>query len=229
MRLSRRRATAKAILNLADAFAAALVQPGTVGQMGLSAAAGGRLDPASTKISEVRVEQVDLLNNTITVSSDDPCDCPPGAAVRFAFAGPNGLYVGAGVIQDISRQESGVWEAGVWLPNLRLVEERQQVRVRIPGARATCRTGSRVFDCPVADVSARGMMLYNPGELPPGTPLQIRLHIPWLPPIDIQGVVVWNNVTRAGSSRAGVKFTRVAPSLQARLSKLCTFYHALLS
>lgn len=228
LKLSRRRAAVRPVLNLADAFAAALVQPGTLGQMGLGVMSGGRLDPSRSKITEVRVDQVDLLNNTISVSSTEPCDCHPGAAVRCAFAGPNGLYVGSGVLQEVWRNE-GSWGALVWLPSLRLVEEREQVRVKIPGARATCRTSSRVFDCPVLDVSARGMMLFNPGELPPGTPLQIRLHIPWLPPLDIQGVVVWNNVTRAGSSRAGIKFTRLAPSLQTRLRKLCTFYQALLS
>lgn len=221
----------KPYLTLTEAVTLGVVLPGGPVRVAIGDAVGPerRLDPVGASLCEGRIDAFSLMNSTITVFCAE-CEQPEtDAPVKLAIGVNSGLYVASGSVQETAVTDRGSVLITVWLGGLHWIEEREYVRVRVPGSRATCRTPERVLDCPVVNISARGMLIEGTGELPPKTDLAIRLTIPLFQTADLRGQVVWNEVSPGGESRAGVKFTHIPPQFQARLANLCMLYHALFS
>lgn len=216
----------KPVLSLAEADAQGLVEPGSVVRLVTGPLNEGRPDPATAHISEVYIEDVDPMGPTITLAASDPGQVATGDKVKMAFGAPSGLYVGSGILLE-AEPMGDQHRLVVSLPTLRWVEERTHSRVRIPGARATCRNDYRVFDCPIHDISCDGMRVEVLDDIAPGTDLTVRLAVPLLPPADIAGQVIWHETFPGGSAHAGIKFTQMPEACRERLSNICALFRAL--
>lgn len=223
--------SSKPYLTLMEAVTLGVVLPGGAVRVAFGDPAGleGRLSQAGATLCEGRIDAFNLVNGTVTIFCAECATPAADAPVKLAFGIASGLYVAAGSVQETAATSQGSLLVTVWLGGLHWIEEREYVRVHIPGSRATCRTHDRVLDCPLVNVSARGMLIEGTGELVPGTELSIRLTIPLFHTVDLRGQVVWNEVSPDGVSRAGVKFTHIPPQFQARLANLCMLHHALFS
>lgn len=220
----------KPYLTLTEAVTMGVILPGAAVRVAVGDPdPEGRLAPIDSGIYEGRIDSFDMLDSTITVYCSACPEPRIDDPVKIAVGVSSGLYVSAGSVTEVSTTPQGAVLLTAWFSGLHWIEDREYVRVHIPGSRATCRTEDRVLDCPVANISARGMLIEGTGELAPGTEMNIRLTIPLFQTADLRGRVVWNEAPAGGPSRAGVKFTHISPHFQARLGNLCMLYHALFS
>lgn len=243
---------APATLSLPDAVLDGIVQPSVVVQMAMgSKGSKGRIrdNPSAGTVLECCVIDVDIGDNTVRLAvaggadTAAGADIKPGTPVTLAFTARAGLYVGSGPITEVSspaagdragdRADDGAddgMEMVVALNRLNYVEERECIRVRIPGATATCRTAGReVFTCRIIDLSAKGVKIEGEDELIPGTDIDVEMEVPPFPRFRAGGKVVWQALFRPGTLRTGIQFTSLTPALRSRLGRLCTFYTALTS
>ncbi len=221
----------KTIVTLADAFRRCLLLPGAVGEM----VPGGRSTLRSTgegaSALRFRVLKVDLPRNALVVAIPLEAEAmSPGDQVRLFFAREEGVYVGGGVVQERrwSRPERmPVLE--VWLPTLRLVQERRQARVHVPGARAELTVAGRREEALVLNLNAGGMMVRTAAEMAVGEEAEIALHLPWGPALSLRGKVIWvEEVGGVSTGLAGVRFEEEGEAT-ARLRSLCQVWQAMRS
>lgn len=218
-------------LTLPDAVLGGIIQPSVIAQMAVGSKGRIRANPSSGRVFECCVLDVDISDNTVRLSLTDGSDIVPGTPITLAFTARSGLYVGSGPLNEISPVSAGdEMEMVVTLNRLNHVEEREYIRVRIPGAMASCSSDNREpFTCRIVDMSAKGSKLEGEQELTPGTDLELEMDIPPFPRFRVRGKVVWQALFRPGVFRTGVQFTATTPTLRSRLTRLCTFYAALTS
>ncbi len=147
------------------------------------------------------------------------------ARVRLAFSAPQGLYICAGPVKSAVTEE-GSLRLEIEVSGLNWIEEREHIRVRIPGARATCRTTFRSVDCPVVDISPKGMKVKGLADIPAGTEITIKLAVPLLPITEIIGKVVWTETDPFGVTQSGVQFTQMPLQFRDHLMGMCLLFHA---
>lgn len=222
--------TRRSILSLGEAFRRCLVLPGMTGEMALGGRAALRHWAERKGAHRFRVLKVDLPRNSVSIvlaAATD--DVSAGDQVRLFFPREEGVYVGGGVVQEHwlgDRDQTSVLL--VWLPTVRLVQERRHVRVHIPGARAVLTVGGESIESLVLNLSPEGMMIRCASDLAVGWEAGVKLLLPWTKPIELKGRVVW--VEEAGGVQtglAGIRFEGAAEDGQARLRGMCQLYHAL--
>lgn len=217
----------KGVVTLAEAFDAGLVEPGQPVRVVIGKAVASRPDPRSSCLCEGLVEEVDMVNSTITVSISEVSNrvISRNARVRLAFAAPQGLYTCAGPVKAAAVNE-GSLRLTIQVSGMNWIQEREHTRVRIPGARATCRTPFRSVDCPVVDISPKGMRVKGLGEIQAGTEVAIRLSVPLLPVTELVGRVVWTESDPFGVTQSGIQFTQMPPQFRDHLVGLCLLFQA---
>lgn len=230
------------LLSLPDAVLDGIVQPSVVAQMAMGSKGRIRDNPSSGTVLECCVIDVDIGDNTVRLAVVGGTDTVAGGAnikagipVTLAFTARAGLYVGSGPIIEISPPAPGDgagdgMEMVVALNRLNYVEERECIRVRIPGATATCQAAGRgALTYRIVDLSAKGVKIEGEDELIPGTDIDVEMEVPPFPRFRAGGKVVWQALFRPGTLRTGIQFTSPTPALRSRLGRLCTFYTALTS
>ncbi len=99
-----------------------------------------------------------------------------------------------------------------------LPDRREQPRHRLP-VRVECRPGAAAA---VYDIGPGGVFVPTPAPLPPGTELELSLHLPGERRIiRAEGRVVWTNLVDTPSLPAGmgVRFLRIDPADRVRLER----------
>ncbi len=222
----------RTIVTLAEAFRRCLLLPGAVGELVTGGRSSLRPPGQGARALRFQVVKVDVPRNGLVVTVPLETEAvAPGDQVRLFFARDEGVYVGGGVVQErlFSRQER-VPLLHVWLPTLRLVQERRQARVHVPGARATLTLGGRTAEALVLNLNAGGMMIRTAAELAVGAEAEVSLLLPWSPPLAVRGRVIWvEEVGGVATGLAGVRFEEAEGEVLSRLRSLCQVYQAMRS